>query len=251
MSHGTYLNQLIINEKNNLSLILSQDIINYEEAFNSVNCIIDLKFLSNYTDVDSIYIDIKKFIKYYILAVDSRDNGYDKINVEQIYRKLSRLDNTQKLQLLEFFKRELKKSEYIDEISDCEKWINKTKEALCWDNFSLKNLILYLGLVSSRNLGTLTITFVIIIAFTFLITLPAPHPQMETIQAEFINISDSDFRNRVLNIIILFLDFENKLDIKPLNTFGVILLGAIKVIYITVFINYFWKKIVEQIKIVD
>ena len=246
-----FLGNTLDQEKQKFEKILNTEPINYEDAFFCLNNIIDYKNLVNYKGSDSIYIDFKKLIVLYIKSSESKELGYDEIDVSMIDKKLDKLAVDEKLLILDMFKRELLKNSFSSKVHECNKFIDIAKLKLYKKKKGFKNRIKYLFLLSSSGFHALLLSLLILFVLIFIIFLPAPFAFMETINIENADFSSYSIINKVANILSLLFDLDHKMKIEASNILGVILLGALKLIFISIIINYLWKKIVEYFKLID
>lgn len=246
-----FLTETLKNEKDKLKLILKNEIVNYEDAFFCLSNVIDQKQLLEYQNSDSIYLDFKKLIKLYIKSCESKEMEYDEIDVSMIDNKLDKLDIQEKCLILEMFRRELRKNSFNDKSNECDYYIDKARLFYYKSNLNFKNSIKYLALLSSSSFYNLLITILFLIGFVSILFLPSPFSFMSTINVNLVDFSQNGILNYISNIFSLLFDLDFKMEIKAINFGGVILLGLLKLLFVTIIANYLWKKVVHYIKIIS
>lgn len=244
-----FLEDKLEKEKANYKTLLESDTVNNEEIVSLLNSIIDLKFLLNYTGSDTLYLDLKKFIKSYILAVDNKESGYDKINVQVIYDKISKVDLTLRANLLHYLKRELIKNAFLDEADECKEYIYLNKILVFKKQRDIFCKVKWLLLLSSKNIKNLSISIILLFVIIYLVQLEAPNEFMTLFEKKYVAFDEISFFNNLANLLCMLLDLNDDIKLIPLNITGIFVLGFLKITYISIFVNYFWKKIMDYIKI--
>lgn len=247
----SYLTETLELEKAKYNNILTSNPYDYENLFFCLNNIIDQKHLLNYNGSDSIYLDFKKLIKYYIQSSDIKEIGYDNIDISMIDQKLNKLNAEEKYLILKMFRRELRKNSFSDKGQDCEKFIDNARLKYYKENFNLENGIKYLALLSASNIYWLLLTIIMLIILISVIFLPAPLEIMGVIDVSNVYFSKYKFFNNISNILSLLFDLDYKMEVKAINPLGVILLGLLKLLFVSIIINYLWKRVVKYFKIID
>jgi len=190
-------------------------------------------------------------IKYYIQALEVKELGYDNINIAMIDKKLNKLNAEEKYLLLKMFRRELRKNSFSDKGQQCEPFIDRAKLKYLKENLNFKNGIEYIAILSSSSIYWLLISVLILILIISVIFLPAPYKFMEVIKINNVHFNDYGLLNNFSNILSLLFDLDYKMEVKAINVRGVILLGILKLLFVSIIVNYLWKRIVKYFKIID
>ncbi|MFN8229484.1 MAG: hypothetical protein U0V03_01045 [Bacteroidia bacterium] len=253
-----YINSLIQIETTKLKELENNKSSTFDDKLACLNNIIELKKLINYSKDDSIYLDLKYFFKIYIKTVEEKDNNYDKISLNKIAIKLHGMELNQKISLLNIFRRELLINHYTENITECDKLIQRTKlliycKELSFENKlkSIKNIIRIVAIWSSDSLRNLAVCFIIFFLSSSLFFLEAPNQGFHTINYETETFCTSPSINFFLNLLTLFFDLEHGMKIEAVNAFGVLQIILGKIIYLGILINFLVKKASEFIKIID
>ena len=202
--------------------------------------------LCNYSQ--SIYIDIKKFIKNYFDSVEEKDHGYDFIDTKKIINSVeAEYVPSARLELYSFTIR-LIKSKNQDELVD---EINK-KRILTKFEFILhkKSIFKYpegVFLISSYNIFTIAISLFLLSLVGVIIVQEAPLKYFELFSFEYENFCKIDPVNQFLNIIAKPLGLADKFKIIPLNVSGVFLLITFKLIYLSIVVNFLYEKVKDNL----
>ena len=243
-----YLCEVLERENERLEGLKAENPINCDEIVHCLNSVIECKHLIDHSGKDSIYIDLKEFIRYYIMAADMKESGYDLIDVNMVDTKLNKLNVSEKSTLLKQFKRELSKHEYIEKAEECDLFIDRNRMKYYLENKSSLNILKYFGLLSASSFPNLILTILILIVVTNIVFLPAPFRFMETIKVDTLDLSDISLMNHLANTLSILFDLDNKMEVVPINLLGVLLLGFLKLLFVTIIINYFWKRVIKHIK---
>jgi len=244
-----YLKEQLVEEKENYKTLLMIRPVPHEEIVHCLNQIIEFKFLIKYKGLDSIYVDFKRLIKHYINAANQKEIGYDNIDIPMIYSKTSKLNTLERCLILEMFRRELRRKSYVLKSNDCDKYIDASRMKHYKQKMNFKNFFLYIALLSSSSIWALFASILIILLMLIIIIQPAPYQWMYIIDIKFIDFSKTEIINMISNLLSIILDLDYRMELKAKNILGVILLGFLKVLFLSIIINYFWKKIIEYFKI--
>jgi hypothetical protein len=223
---------------------------NYSEKCNIINDIISIRKLLLQNGVkNNAYSDVKKFLIIYIKQVDERDFEYDKISINVVRNKIDFFTNEERIQLLNYFYNNLQKNGYQKESEDCKKELAKENLIYYKNNLTLTNTLKIIAQFSSKNIFRLLFSIVLFFIITLLILSPAPFESMKVLHCTQASFSSKPIINHILNVISLFLDFDNGMEVTALGVKGVLLIVAGKIIFITILLNYFARKFIEKISI--
>lgn len=201
-----------------------------------------------YKDLDTpLYLDCKMFIGYYIKSVETRDFGYDFIELEKILKIInSNKDFKEKIGLVNYGKRYLKRNGFDNESDELKKYIHQfSVEHILNGKFELKTLFKLISHLTSYSLRALAVSIIILFLLTVIIFLPAPHESMELFLVKYDNYSSTFFTNHFLNFLAKSVDISTDFKIKPMNSGGVLVLFFLKLIYLGLILNYILKKVQE------
>ena len=194
----------------------------------------------------SLYLDIKSFIKYYISSIEKKDYGYDKLETRKLKSAIEYLqDFKEKYELCLFSLRliglkghEIELSKFVRYRNDCKTSYLKSK----------KTLSAYLKLIqhlTSYDLKSILLSVLLIFILSNIIFLPSRFEVFELFEMSYKDYADNFFINHVLNILSAAFGIEDDKIVKPLNGGGVILLSILKSLYILIFLNYLYQKIIN------
>ena len=197
----------------------------------------------------SCYKDLKRLICYYIEVIKDEKYGYDSVNLEIFDELIKPLSFNEKEQILLFtitaFSREL--PEFDKKFLFDRQLENRYKKIFCEKSY-LKfpyAILVYSGASFKRVLVFLLLVFL----SYFIILLPAPFPSWRVFEIQYESYSNKFLSNHFFNLVSLLLDMDNDLKVKPLNGWGFLLIFSGKVIFITIGINFLFRKLSEQINI--
>lgn len=196
----------------------------------------------------SLYVDIKKFVTFYIKSTDKKDYGYDKIEIKKLIKAIDTAKNEkERYELCLYTSRLINLNGHEIELNNFKKYKDEYKTLSLKCEKSFANRLRLISHLSSYNLKTIVIILLSIFACSYLIFLPAKLEIFQIFELNYKNYSNNFYFNHLLNLVSLAFGLEADKIIIPLNWFGVILLAILKSIYILVLLNYLYQKIINII----
>lgn len=211
-----------------------------EKRFNLLNEIIQLKIASDLelkSYKQTVYLDIKHFLQTYIQCLLDRDSNYDVINFDAVTEKLDILDTDERINILKFFERALKKEYLTSDAKKCYFLRRPFELQLCWESKQKKHKLRYLMLYATKNIVTILIAFLILIFLYSLLTLPStlPYHFFYVVDYPFTGV---DFLDHFLSVLCSLLELHPDTKIEPINIPGVIILLVVKLVFILILGEY-------------
>lgn len=192
--------------------------------------------------INSAYLDIKKFVYFYLKSKEVRDYGYDEYNPEIIKKVLLYLPLSQRKKMLQYTKRVLKKNHEDTE------WVEDILGAVRMELYKEKhNVIMWLLYYGTNNSLRMFFSIIIILLFTYVFLLPSFIPFFELFAIEYVDISCNFYANHFFNIFSLFFCLDLGTKITCLNGFAVLLYSLIKLSYIILVTNFLYRKLSSKI----
>jgi len=200
-------------------------------------------------EINSIYLDAKRFIFCYINSVEERDLGYDVVDTKKISKCIEALDNAQEqLQLSLNAYRLLKTKGFEDEGKEIRKLSNKKKtDVIRNQKYKFGKYFKLLLHLSSYSLSSIVLTICIIILISYVILLPAPFDEWVTYKVNYHIYSDSFYINHLVNILSNIFGIKNDFTIETFGLLGVFTLMTLKLFYLVFIVNYLYKKVIDII----
>lgn len=214
---------------------------------NLIYSLIQLKLNSDRTSTsESVYIDVKNFIKVYIISIENKDYGYDVLDTKKIIKAISFLPNiNNQYKLLQYAYRNLKADEFEEESLIIKNKLNRIKTSILNSN----NKFFYSFIHQcSFSVKTISISMFILFAITAIIFLPAPHESMELYNIKYENYDSNFYVNHVLNIMSKIAGINNKFTIETSSIVGLISLIFLKFLYVIFIMNFLYEKMKDIIK---
>jgi hypothetical protein len=194
----------------------------------------------------SIYTDIKMFVKYYIESLDDRDYGYDSFNNLKIRKAIDYAqNNNEKYSLTKYTLRQLLKFELEDEINEFKKLSHIYKSKVLFDK---KQFLLFALNLTTYNWIAILATILLIMLLNVIIFQPAPFKSWEILDLKLHYYNGNTIINSVSNVLAFVFSIKGKFDVTPNCTRGVFLIVFLKFLYISIILNYLYKKVIELIK---
>jgi hypothetical protein len=232
-------------------LILAEEIqaetaITYCEKADRINNILQLKIESQIPELKAdIYINVKKFINYYINSTEEKQFNYDEFDRNKIYNYLKLFDVEQKCSLLHFTIRHLKSIGLEEKVKYFELELSKAEFLKEWKCIGFKNIFKIIYLATVYNNLTILIAIVFCITLKAIIYLPAPDGWPVLYKLHYYSLNDNSVLNHFGNVILSIFDIqEDPSFVKPLTTWGAILLVLGKCFFILIVINI----LIDQLK---
>lgn len=196
---------------------------------------------------NSIYLDVKHFIRLYIQSIDNRDLGYDIISIDKIKKAINFCANTdERYQLSLLAYRLLKTKGFEEESKNSKTFVNETKtRLLCSRPYSFGKYFRIILHLSTYNLLSIIASILVIVIFSAIIFLPAPYKSWETFKITYHNYSEIFSLNHFVNIISNLFAVENDFKVETNSILGILTLIAIKLFYIIFIVNYLYKKVID------
>ncbi|MFK8299010.1 hypothetical protein ACI76O_11610 [Capnocytophaga cynodegmi] len=199
--------------------------------------------ITNYNQ--SLYLDIKSFLKDYISAAEYEDFGYDKPRLEKIEDIVDLLSQRQKLFAFQAARRHFFIQGY--DIDDINSLIKKQEMVVACDS---RNYIKYFSLKIGSDLKSLLWGYFIYAVVTMLILLPAPFRWMAIFDIELKKYSSSPFWNYPLNTIGLLTGNESISPVVlPIGVVGLLVYSFGLILFYFLIANFLFKKLEDFISI--
>jgi hypothetical protein len=200
-------------------------------------------------EVNSIYLDAKKFISCYINSIEERDLGYDVIDTKKITKCINVLENYQEqFQLSQNAYRLLRTKGFEEESNIFKKIMNQKKTIL------IKSKPYYLGKylklllhLSSYSLLSILLSILTIFLITYTVLLPAPFESWQNFNITYHQYSDSFYLNHFVNILTNLFGISSDFKVETSNLLGIFTIISIKLFYLVFIVNYLYKKVIDLI----
>lgn len=111
------------------------------------------------------------------------------------------------------------------------------------------NFVKLIYKVTSFNVQTLLLSILMYLIICYLIFQPAYFKCFEFIEIKNTSICRTSFLNSIGNILMYLFDLDNKMDVKPYNFCGVVLLILLKIFFALIIVNVLVKEFLNKIKL--
>lgn len=221
-----------------------------DDRFNCLNNIIELKRLIPNNNLGvSLYIDFKRYYKYYIQAVEDKDSDYDQVIISNIRKKTSSMGLEMQLNLLKYVRKLLLLNGYPDEAKDCSNIIQEIKIEFYKQKNDVISFIKLFALWSSISLVNLVIVLISFFLLASLFLLETKLESFAVLNLTTVEYTKNYYLNHLINTLTLFFDLDSAMKVEANCFYGVVLIIIAKIFYLLILVNFFAKKIVEFIKI--
>jgi len=202
-----------------------------EVKFHTLDSIIQIE-----SDLDIskqlLYKHIKQWFILYIKSIESKNFSYDEILYEKVIEKINYLSITEKISILNYFIRILKRYYHEEKISQYQKLIKELELKCLLDNNSYFNYLLKL---STSNLLSMLITlFIMLLLFSLFWYLLQEYTSLMNIC--LLEFTSNNYMNYFLNMSSYIFGITSKL--KLYNIFELILFITVKFVFY-IYLTYF------------
>lgn len=207
----------------------------------------------NYLKSDG-FKDLKILFELYSETFHLKGYNYNSLSIEKVSIIIKGFDCYQQRELVQYLIKTLVKKGNEDEAKRWFQELAKLEMKCCLTSIGKLDRVSYnffklLYKATSFNLYTLLLSILIYLTISYLIFLPAYFDCCQLIEIKKTTISHSEFWNSMGNILMFLFDFDNKMDVKPSNFFGVILLVLLRVFFILIIVNVLIKELLNKIKL--
>lgn len=210
--------------------------------------IIDVKRKNNLPDYrQSLYLDIKQYLKADTEIRSNLDYGYDQTDINKIKECIESVSVEKRVPLYSYICNLYKSYGY--EYDELEQQKKQSEISLAWQN---KNYVRFLLKWTSFNLTRLMIAYVIIIILLGLSMLQAPFEWMAFFTVKMDDFYEQDVINHIANTLSYFcLSDKFGPEIAPTGICGIIVYSIFWLVNFVLVGNYLTRKILEKFYIYD
>lgn len=208
------------------------------EKAERINNIIQLKLHSSIPQlVDTLYVDVKNFISFYIQSLREKQYNYDEFNEAHIINLINQFSIEKQCNLILFTLREIKNASIPEKAIEFEKLLHRQEFLCAWKKRSLKNILNIIIKASLYNTYTICGALILCFLFCYFIYLPAPDGWPVIFNLNYLKVSDNFIFNHSCNILMSIFDIQNDKFVQPTNIYGTILLITFKCFFLLIIVN--------------
>ncbi|SIQ84162.1 hypothetical protein [Pontibacter lucknowensis] len=222
----------------------------FYQKVDAQNSILQIKIHSGDSTLsDEIYVDLKYLIIFYLKSIEEKQHGYDEIDLNKIFFYAKHLPFDQRVKILTFLHRLLALNGFEDETESCAKELINANCELFLNDKSIVSKLRWFYLKTTKNLVAIILTLTVFYGICYILLLPTDNPQMQLFEVEYLKLSDNFYQNHGANILAGLFQISDEFKIKPLNTFGIIMLVIGKLMFLIIVINILIKEISNKLKL--
>lgn len=199
-------------------------------------------------EYQSLYKDVKMFIEAYADELSCMDYGYDQPNTDKLEKVCENLTNAQQRSILNIVY--IRYSQYNDVV----KWVKlyKSKNAIRFscEKFKWYNPWSWIDILANLvlcNWGSIIIFLLILFILICIVLLPAPSENLTCIEFTKQCYSDNFVIDHAVNVLYALFHIGEDVNIQPINTCGVILIVAYRILIILFIVNILYNKLLDLI----
>ena len=230
-------------DKEYKTLIDGNHRLNFNVLFNIIAFKKDHKDYAGFKQ--PLYLDVKQFLYSYIDAVGGADFGYDFLSEPKIQEAISGLSANEQVAIYRYLCHL-----YVQRGYDTEPVREMASSAKLQLALKERAYLRYLLLLSSRNIMSLILSYLLFVLVVFVMLLPAPIEQVHFLDTDMAVMCDSFWLNHMMNILALFCgidDFGPR--IIPVGIVGMLLYLAGIIVYFLLIANFIVRKIGDLINV--
>ncbi|NQX38228.1 hypothetical protein SAMN05421820_101240 [Pedobacter steynii] len=220
------------------------------EKSTCINNIIQLKLHSSIPRLQNdIYVDVKKYIYFYIQSLKEKQYNYDEFSESHIVDLIQLFNVEQQFNLLEYALREIKREHLFEKTIEFENLLNKVEFKKECQNFKFRNFFKLFFTGCLYNNWSIAIALITCFMLCFIIYLPAPKDFPVLFKTTYYQVSDSFFLNHCSNILMSIFDIQQDKFVLPVNIWGTLVLILTKCFFIAIVVNVFVDQLKSRFKI--
>lgn len=211
--------------------------------------------IKNAENIIDIYLDVKHFLKNYIISIDEKNYNYDTLDPQKILSVVNFLSIEQQVGILGFLKKLFIRYQCEDEWKQFEPEFYRAKVHLLktqWFWINPLNLFKLLYFKLSYSRVSLFLTLLAFVILDIIVLLPNRwNIWASMFQVEYESISPSFWQNHIINVLFDLFEFDTDFAVLPLSLISAIMLIVGKLIKILVIVQYIIDKIIKRIDFND
>ncbi|AWM13265.1 hypothetical protein DI487_04895 [Flavobacterium sediminis] len=238
-------------EENKLRAALQEKEIVFEQHFYLYQK--NVRRFENYIKYDA-FKDLKLIFEIYSEIFHLRGYNYNKLTPDKMEKLLTPFSISEQRELLNHLIKSLSKNGNDDEAKEMMCILNDVELKYYWEkikngqDFFTSLFKLFLKGIS-YNLYILLLMIIIYLFFSTLIFCDAKFEIFAIIEVKKISFTECVWSNNFANLISYLFELDEKMEVKPLNFWGVILLAFQKAFLFLVIGNYLIMEMFNKIKL--
>lgn len=192
----------------------------------------------------SLYNDVKHFLINYLQSFETEDYGYDVPNEDKVKEAIDSLPQKECLAMYRFARVLYEERGY--DTAFIERKVNQLKTIVAFDE---KHYFKFLLQLSSYNVWTLLLSYLVFICIVLIVLLPAPFSWFSILDVNLHEFVQSTPKNYLLNTLAIVSGSDYGQTIVPTGTRGMLLLITGKIIFYLLIVNFILKKLEDYFSI--
>ena len=192
----------------------------------------------------SLYNDVKLFLKNYLQSFETEDYGYDIPNENKVEKAIDALPGKERLAMYRYARVLYEERGY--DTAFIERKVNQLKTLIALNE---KHYLKFVLQLSSYNIWTLLLSYILFVFVVFLIILPAPFGCFSILEINLHPFTQSVPKNYLLNTMAIIADVDCGQTIVPTGARGMLLLIIGKIIFFLLIANFILKKLEDYFTI--
>lgn len=206
-----------------------------------------------YIKYDS-FKDLKLIFELYSEIFHLRGFNYSKLSNERLEKIIFPYSNSERRELISHLIKALVKNGNEEEAKNVIELLNKIEIAYYWENVRkinkpITNFFKLVLKIVSYNILVLLFFVFLYFFFSTIIFCDSIHNDLAVLEVKKIDICKINWLNNLGNLLTYIFDLDYKMEVKPLNFYGVLVLTFQKSFLILILGNYLVKEIFNKIKL--
>lgn len=192
----------------------------------------------------SLYNDVKYFLMNYLQSFETEDYGYDIPNEDKVKKAIDALPPKERLAMYRYARVLYEERGY--DTAFIERMVNQLKTLIALDE---KHYLFFFLQLSSYNVWTLLLSYMLFVCVVLIILLPAPFECFSILDVNLHEFAQSAPKNYLLNTLAIVSGSDYGQTVVPIGARGMLLLIAGKIIFYLLIANFILKKLEEYFTI--
>ncbi|MFC4740100.1 hypothetical protein ACFO3U_08840 [Flavobacterium ponti] len=213
----------------------------------------NIRKVPNYINFDA-FKDLKLIFELYSEIFHLRGFNYNKLSNIKLEKIINPYSASEKKELISHLVKALVKNGNEEEAKSVMELLNKIEIKYYWENIKLKNNLLINSVklllkIISYNILVLLLFLTLYLFISTLFFCESKFECLAILDVKKVNITEINWLNNFGNLLTYIFDLDSKMEVIPLNFYGVLLLVFQKSFLILILGNYIVKEIFNKIKL--
>lgn len=215
-----------------------------------LNNVIQMKHMASSRQFNrELYLDVKLFLKYYVLSRDENQFNYDELRFTDVQTNIQLADVHQQVRLIKYLVRLLRIHGYDDEMPDLENEMARAEIRSILASKKITALPKLLFYLTTYNVLTIIASCLVYLGVIYVLLLPAPSWSVQIFRISYHPFTDNYPLNHLLNILSGPLSLAEEFKVEAVNCWGFVLMLLGKIIFIVFILSVLFNNLEKKLKL--